>query len=178
MQEEIASVNAKYNDELTAEGVAELNYMELALHETLRLHSPVLAMIRLCTKQFNLPPQYPDGKKDLTVTPTTPIIIPVHALHMDPEIFPKPHIFNPDRFNEENRQQRHKYAYLAFGEGPRICLGMKFAMLQVKTALAAILSNFDVKLSSKTVEPLPISAKSFLLACETGIWVNFIDRRK
>jgi cytochrome P450 family 6 len=53
----------------------------------------------------------------------TPVAIPVYALHHDPQHFPDPKRFDPERFSEENKQSRHRYCYLPFGEGPRMCLG-------------------------------------------------------
>ena len=53
----------------------------------------------------------------------TAIQIPVYALHRDPKYYPDPESFNPENFSEENKKKRHKYVYLPFGEGPRICLG-------------------------------------------------------
>jgi len=51
------------------------------------------------------------------------VAIPVAALHHDPKYYPEPDRFDPERFNEEERQKRHHYVYLPFGEGPRICIG-------------------------------------------------------
>jgi len=75
---------------------------------------------RECTKPFKL--GTPSGAS-LEVKVGTPVIIPVYALHYDSAHYYEPHIFNPDRFSEENKKNRHKYVYLPFGEGPRICLG-------------------------------------------------------
>lgn len=82
-------------------------------------------MARLCTKPFELPP--PRGRntgKPVMLKVGTPIIIPVMAIHYDPNIYPNPEKFDPDRFTEENKGSRPKYSFLAFGEGPRICLGI------------------------------------------------------
>jgi cytochrome P450 family 6 len=84
------------------------------------MYPPVTFINRECTKAFKL--GTPSGAS-LEVEVGTPVIIPVYALHYDPANYPEPHIFNPDRFNEENKKIRHKYIYLPFGEGPRICLG-------------------------------------------------------
>lgn len=51
------------------------------------------------------------------------IKIPTHAIHHDPEIYPDPYRFDPERFNDENIKSRHTYAFLPFGEGPRVCIG-------------------------------------------------------
>ena len=51
------------------------------------------------------------------------MVIPIMGLHYDPQYFPEPEDFDPERFSEEAKSNRHHYAYLPFGEGPRICIG-------------------------------------------------------
>ncbi|GAB0087200.1 Cytochrome P450 [Sergentomyia squamirostris] len=175
-QEEIDSVYERHGGKMTEDGILELEYLERVLFETLRMHSPVFSMARIATKSFTFGPQYPDSKNEMTIPKGTTVIVPVNAIHYDPNIYPVPHTFDPSRFTEEAKKGRHRYSFLGFGEGPRICLGQKFALFQVRAALSAILRHFDVKLSSKTHDPLRVSKKTFMLAAEDGIWVKFSKR--
>lgn len=81
-------------------------------------------MQRLCTKPYTLPPASP-GTKPFEVPLGMTVIIPMYALHTDPKYFPEPEKFDPERFTDENKAKIIKGSYLAFGDGPRICLGIK-----------------------------------------------------
>ena len=72
---------------------------------------------RMCTKEITL------ATTNLKIEKGTDVMIPVLGLHRDPEHYPDPEKFDPERFNEENVAKRHPYTYLPFGEGPRICIG-------------------------------------------------------
>ena len=87
--------------------------------ETMRLY-PALAVIpREVTRDYPLP----DGKGVLDKG--TRVFIPVYAIHRDPEYYPDPDRFDPERFTVENKKTRPNYTYLPFGEGPRFCIGKK-----------------------------------------------------
>nr|XP_029709781.1 probable cytochrome P450 308a1 [Aedes albopictus] len=175
---EIDCVLKEYDGKVTDEAVNKLVYMERAMNETLRLHSPVFALTKVCTKEYELPPQYSDdvGKR-IRMQPGMSAIIPVNSIHYNPDIYPDPYRFDPDRFLDENRKARHRYSFLAFGEGPRICLGMKFGLNQSKIGMATLLNKYRVVPSDKQELPLEISRKSFLLSAKHGIWVKFVERQ-
>jgi cytochrome P450 len=70
-----------------------------------------------------------------------------YAVHRDPKEWPDPEKFDPERFTPENSKDRHQYAFVPFGAGPRICLGEKLAYVEIKTTLVCILQNFDFRLA-------------------------------
>lgn len=83
----------------------------------MRKYPPASILNRVCTKDVYLP------TTNIHVPKGTLITIPVLGLHRDPSIYPNPDKFDPERFNVDMIATRHPYAYLPFGEGPRICIG-------------------------------------------------------
>lgn len=97
------------------------NSFFLFFSETLRKHPPATVYLRICTKPYQIPDTFVVVPKDTTV------LVPALALHRDPEHFPDPEKFDPERFNEENRSKIRDYTYIPFGDGPRICIGVYLA---------------------------------------------------
>lgn len=87
--------------------------------ETLRLHPPMSTMTRVCTSTCELSL----GEHTYKIEKGIPVTIPIYALHTDPEYFPDPMKFDPERFDKKNRSLRHQFVYLPFGAGPRYCPG-------------------------------------------------------
>ena len=83
----------------------------------MRKYPPVPGLVRVCTKPYTLP-----GTK-VHMEKGSQILIPTFSIQRDPNIFPDPERFDPERFSEEGRKTWHPFAYLPFGEGPRICIG-------------------------------------------------------
>jgi cytochrome P450 family 3 subfamily A len=70
------------------------------------------------------------------------VAVDVLSLHSDPEYWENPEEFNPLRFSPDNKI--NPLVYIPFGIGPRICIGMRFALVEIKLTLAKILSKYDV----------------------------------
>ncbi|KAL1418761.1 hypothetical protein MTO96_025790 [Rhipicephalus appendiculatus] len=82
------------------------------------------------------------------------IAIPVYSMHYDPQYFPDPLKFDPERFSDENLQSVQPYTYLPFGAGPRNCIGMRFALQVVKLSILHTIRNVQVVRTEKTKVPL------------------------
>ncbi|KAF5289834.1 hypothetical protein FQR65_LT11720 [Abscondita terminalis] len=163
------------NNKITYESISELTYLNNILSESLRLHSPVLFLSRRCTKFYQLPPA-DNNSKELLIEPGTPIIIPVYGLHYDSKYFENPKKFDPDRFSEHS--SINEYTFLPFGGGPRVCVGQKYAIAQIKIALVYLVLHYDIRINPKTMSPLEIDSKHFLLSPVGGIWIDFTKRIK
>lgn len=85
--------------------------------ESLRKYPPAPIYLRKCTDNYKIPGTNVIIEKGLSV------LIPAVALHRDPEYFPDPLTFDPERFNEKNKHKIKDFTYIPFGDGPRICIG-------------------------------------------------------
>ena len=86
------------------------------------MYPPAAMLNRVCNKEYQIPDY------GITLEEGLRVIIPVYAIHHDPEFYPEPETFKPERFAPENRDNLVPYTFLPFGEGPRICIG-KFPVI-------------------------------------------------
>ncbi|CAG2166571.1 unnamed protein product [Oppiella nova] len=112
-----------------------LKYMDAVIDETLRLFPAAIFIERVPTEDYELTGTGITIKKDHVVH------IPAYAIHRDPEYFADPEVFRPERFLPENIAH-NPYTYLPFGAGPRNCLGMRLAQLEIKLALVNLVQRY------------------------------------
>ena len=91
-------------------------------------------------------------------------------------IYPNPEVFNPDNFSAENKAKRPSYAYYGFGQGPRNCIAMRFAVMQVKIALIKLLYSFKLVKGPKTPDQLLIDPRSLQGMPKGGPWLKVEER--
>lgn len=154
------------NGNLTVEATNQLKYADMIIAEALRMYSPESVLYRVCTKDYRIPGM--DG----VIPVGTKLIIPSFAIQNDPKIFPDPKKFDPERFSSENKSDIPNGSYLPFGEGPRQCIGMRFAKMVMKFALAKIVNNFSIEPCSKTERPLQLVKGTPLYIPKNGMWLN------
>lgn len=94
------------------------------------------------------------------------------AIHHDPDIYPNPDNFDPLRFTNDEKKKRDPMAWLPFGEGPRICIGLRFGMMQMKIALITLLNRFEFSIGSKTTVPITLNKTLYLLAPEGDVYLK------
>ncbi|XP_012222539.1 probable cytochrome P450 6a14 [Linepithema humile] len=153
----------KKHGELNYNAVNDMTYLHKVINETMRKYPPVPVLNRVCTKNIKLP------TTNIHVPEGTLITIPVFGLHRDPSIYPDPDKFDPERFNADKVAARHPYAYLPFGEGPRVCIGTRFGYIQTKVGLISLLSKFKFTLHPQTPVPLSFEEAPIVLTAKGGI---------
>lgn len=87
------------------------------------MYPPLPFLNRICVNDYRLP------NSDIVIENGTKIIFPIQGLHYDPEYFPEPYQFHPERFSAENKAQIPPYTFMPFGDGPRNCIGKIFLRL-------------------------------------------------
>lgn len=134
--------------------------------ETLRIHPPVGQLVRRVIKDYKIP------NTNQILPKGMPILIPVYSFQHDPDIYTDPDKFLPERFSSENMEKRRSEAYLAFGDGPRNCIGMRFGLMQVKVALVTILQQYVVSTCSKTDKEIEFCKQNVIMSPINGVWLN------
>ena len=127
------------DDDPTLASVAALEVLDRVVKESMRLHPPAWIFERQATQEDTIAGyRVPAG----TMIGISPYVLHRHAAHWS-----IPDAFDPDRWLPSNAEGRHRYAYLPFGAGPRVCIGGAFAMLEAKVVLAQILRRYRVELT-------------------------------
>ncbi|CAH1154528.1 unnamed protein product [Phaedon cochleariae] len=164
LREEVMSTFEKNNNDFPYESIMEMKYLGQAVDETLRKWPPVQTFPRTCVQDYKFP------GKNLTIEKGTKVIIPVLGLHRDPDYYPDPEKWNPDRFEDRNKKLP---AYYPFGDGPRNCIGSRFALMQIKLALATILMSYKVFPSPVTKKPLELDPDTFVITVKPRVHLKF-----
>ncbi|CAD7079518.1 unnamed protein product [Hermetia illucens] len=162
-RQEIETVLTKYEGKLTYEAVKDMVYVDQIISESLRKYPPVVNLIRQPFKDYRVP-----GTK-IILEKGTSVFIPVFSIHRDPEIFPNPDVFDPDRFTPEQMKSRHPMSFLGFGEGPRNCIGLRFGRMQSRIGLITLLKNYRLKPCAKTPIPMVFAVRRPVLSPKFGI---------
>ncbi|KAL1509780.1 hypothetical protein ABEB36_004464 [Hypothenemus hampei] len=171
LREEIRETDKLNNGKLTYDALLKMKYMDMVFCEILRKWPPVFSMDRVCTKPYTIEPKYPD-EKPVHLKVGDVFWFPMFGLYRDPKYFPKPEVFDPERFSDENRDQITPYSYIPFGVGPRNCIGSRFAILESKALIYNLLLNFEIVPTKKTANPLKFSQGSFQNTVEGGFWLG------
>lgn len=141
-REEIDEALKKQNGELNYECLTEMKFLDKCILETIRKYPALPMLTRRCTKEFVVPETNQVIMKDQM------ICIPLRAIQTDPEYFPNPLRFNPNRCDPDDPDYS-SVQYHAFGEGPKSCIAYRLGNLIVKTGLVTVLSNFDLEVGPK-----------------------------
>lgn len=144
LQNEIDTVLQGATPTLT--DLQKLEYTKLVVDESLRMYPPAWIIGRRNIEDdeiggYNIPAGYN-------------VLMPVFAIHRNPEIWENPDEFMPERFSKENMQDKHRYAYFPFGGGPRLCIGNNFALMEMQLVVAMLVQKFQFNIDD-SFDPTP-----------------------
>ena len=126
--------------------VRELEYLEMVIDESLRLFPPAWTIER--------EPIDDDEIGGYHVPAGSVVIVGPYFVHHNPDVWPNPEGFDPERFAPDADQPDHRYAHFPFGGGPRMCVGADFAIMEAKLILAAVINRYRLDLApGRPVEP-------------------------
>nr|CAD7424032.1 unnamed protein product [Timema monikensis] len=120
----------------TFQDLQEMTYLEQIIKETLRLYPSLPFIPRGVEEELKI------GDYILPVGST--ILINLLSTQRNPKYFSSPHKFDPDNFSPEKKRAQHPFAFIPFSYGPRMCVGLKYAMFQMKGMLSTILRHYQL----------------------------------
>lgn len=119
------------------EDLRAMPYLTQVINESLRLYPPAWIMSRLSLG--------PDQFGEYRLEANSGVLLSPYVLHHDPASWPDPDRFDPNRFTSTKAHDRHPYAFLPFGGGPRLCIGNQFALMEMQALLTVLLHRFFLK---------------------------------
>lgn len=161
-------VAASPNESLDYERLMQLRRLDMVVQECLRLYPPVVLLLsRACRANTTIMGQFfPKGVN---------IMVPVWHIHHDPELWPDPFKFCPERFSPD-APPHHPTAFIPFGLGPRMCLGMRFALLELKTVLGKIIRKYRISPCGDEKEHLELTVPVSIINPKHAIKVRLHPR--
>lgn len=124
--------------EVTFQSLREIPVLENVIKEVLRLHPPLIFLIRKVMKDFHF--------KDYTVKAGKYVCTSPRVSHRIADIFPEPEKFDPERYSEARQEDAKPFSWIAFGGGKHKCSGNAFAMLQLKAIFSILLRRYTFEL--------------------------------
>lgn len=138
-QDRLRAEGAGIGEQLTWERMGDCKLTEQVIHEVLRLYPPVGSVPRVTLRACTI------GGVELPAN--TPLRASILLAQRHPAFWSDPHTFDPDRFSDARAEhKRHKHAFRPFGGGAHTCMGLRFAMLQIKSVLHPLLRRFRLSL--------------------------------
>jgi sterol 14alpha-demethylase len=121
-----------------------LTLIDYAIKEVLRLHPPLFMLLRYAREDFLF--------DDFRIPEGSYLVVSPAVTHRMPSIFTDPDRFDPDRFGPDRQEDKNKFTFISFGGGRHKCLGSAFAILQIKTIFAKLLSRYEFELVGDPIE--------------------------
>ncbi|XP_049528401.1 cytochrome P450 3A6 [Dermacentor silvarum] len=167
VREELLSVVGP-EEAITYNTIQNLPYMNSVIQETIRLYPPAFAVV---TREAVVDKEY--GK--FRIPAGTAIMAAAEYIHRDPRHWDNPDEFDPERFLPENKSKINTMAMQGFGNGPRNCIGMRFAHMELRYTFAHILRKYRLeKTENSEKDPPNIDMNPLVLKIKKGVIVRAV----
>lgn len=166
LRSEIQNAIDDNGGEVTYDLIGEMHFLDRLFKETLRKYSIFPYLSRIAEADYKVP------ESESIIQKGVEVIVPIDAIHHDPNLYPDPETFDPDRFLPEEIERRHPMAYLPFGDGPRACIGLRFALLHAKIGLIALVNSLKFLPCKKTEKRIVLAEKNVMLTSKNGIFLK------
>ncbi|GLH12228.1 Cytochrome P450 9e2 [Gryllus bimaculatus] len=176
LRREVDETLQRHGGRVTYEAVQEMKYLDMVISETLRMYPPVEVLDRKCVRRYVIPASATDP--EVVLEPGDAVWVPIYGLHHDPAHWPDPDAFDPERFSDENKANITPFTFLPFGSGPRNCIGLRFAIMEVKVAVMYLLAHFELRVVERTPIDLHLSTNTFNITVDGGFWLGIEPRRR
>ncbi|TRY70169.1 hypothetical protein TCAL_05204 [Tigriopus californicus] len=153
IQKKLAEEIQQFDDPSYADFM-NMPYLDCVVNESLRKYPQATAISRGSQSNYVL------EDVNIPIRQGHDVYVNVIGIHYDPQYYATPYEFNPDHFTREAKAARHPYAFLPFGHGPRACIGMRFAILELKIALFYAVQNFELLKCEQTPDVVEFDPKS------------------
>lgn len=130
------------------EAEEQKQYIRQVIQESMRLYPPAWITDRKALGD--------DKVAGIRIPHGSLVVSYLYGTHRHPDLWSNPEAFDPDRFNPEQVQNQAPFSYLPFGGGPRMCIGMQFAMMEMELVLKHFLERFDFVGRNDKVEMNPL----------------------
>jgi cytochrome P450 len=149
------------------EQFSRLRYLDQVINETLRLYPPIHLGSRIAAMDLDFQGfKIPAGSR---------VVYSIYLTHRHKKYWPDPARFDPERFSLQQSQGRLPYTFVPFGGGPRNCIGLAFAQVEVKLVLAFILKNFNF--CPAPGKPTVRAHMGATLEPHPGVWMEITHRK-
>ncbi|CAB3254695.1 unnamed protein product [Arctia plantaginis] len=163
----------KYLDEhdnlLNYDCISKLPYLDACIDETLRLYPSLPNLTREVMEDYT----FPTG---LTVEKGVRIHLAVGHIQRNATYFPEPEKYRPERFLPEEKRKMTPYTYLSFGEGFRICIGQRFAKMQMMAGLVTVFKSYKVQLAEGQPSTLVFDPRVVINRPRNDVYLKLISR--
>lgn len=151
----------------TDDDLKNLGYQRMVISEVMRLYPPAWTVSRTALED--------DVINGYPVPAGSSVMVSPYVIHRNPRYWPDPDKFDPSRFLPEEQDKRPKFSYIAFGGGPRSCIGSNFAMMEMQLVITMLMQAFYMELAPQP----PIERKAVIsIRPKQGIRFTTTARRR